>query len=102
MNKIIIILLALAGTAYAQTPSPDGPLKTSDVGIDRSGTCWVRGPANTLKQATPTLGTAVPITSATQILALGTWIIVSGGTATIVSSNGSTQTGVASGNAYPL
>lgn len=101
MRKLIMVaaLAGFAGTAQAQTP----PLNTSGVGIDRDGKCWVRGPANELTQVAPKLGTAVAVTSATQVLAKGVWLVVSStGTATVVVSDGTAQTGVASGNAYPV
>lgn len=101
MNKFIIIALAVFGTAaFAQK----APLKTSDVAVDANGICWVRGPANVLMacKSVPVLGTPVAITSATQVLTAGTWIIVSGGTATVVVSDGTAVTGVATGNAYPV
>jgi hypothetical protein len=98
--KKTLIALAVLGvtTAYAQTP----PLKTGDVAIDAKGICWIGGPANKLTQVAPKLGTPVAITSATQVLPAGVWLIASGGTATVVTSDGTAVTGVATGNAYPV
>ena len=100
MRRFIIAAVAVFGSvAYAQTP----PLKTSDVAIDAAGKCWVRGPANVLTEVPPVLGTAVPVTSATQVLAKGVWIVVSSaGVATVVVSDGTAVTGVAAGSAYPV
>ena len=98
MKCLMIIALGLVGAiAYAQT----GVLNTKDVGIDSAGKCWHRGPANAMVEVPPVLGTAVTITSATQVLPKGNWLIVSGSTATVVVSDGTAVTGVASGNAYP-
>lgn len=100
MRRFIIAAVAVLGSAAsAQTP----PLKTSDVAIDGAGRCWVRGPANVLTEVPPTLGTPVAVTSATQVLPKGVWIVVSSaGAATVVVSDGTAVTGVASGNAYPV
>lgn len=99
--KKIILAIALMGIAplYAQ---PTGALNTSGVGIDSKGKCWKQGPANALTEVLPVLGTAVTITSATQVLTKGSWLIVTGSTAHTLVSDGTTQTGVATGNAYPL
>lgn len=103
MKRMIIVALAVLGSAaaFAQT-GPAGALKTSDVGIDTNGVCWVRGPANALVRVAPKLGAPVPIASATDVLPAGTWLVVSAGTATVIVSDGSAVTGVATGNAYPL
>lgn len=101
MKRILVILTVFAGgTAYAQMP----PLKTSDVVYDAAGKCWVRGPADALIEVAPILGTPVTVTSATQILPRGVWIVVNSasGTATVVVSDGTAVTGVAAGSAYPV
>lgn len=102
MKRLVVALAVLGSAAYAQAPQPVPPLSTQGVGIDRNGICWVQGPANEVRQVAPKPGTPVAITSATQILAPGVWLVVSGSNVTVVVSDGTAVTGVASGNAYPV
>lgn len=95
-RALILAFIIISGTAFAQAP----PLKTSDVGIDANGTCWVRGPANVLTQVAPKLGTPQSVV-ATTVLAKGVWIVVGAGTAVVVVSDGTTVAGT-SGSAYPV
>lgn len=96
MRKILVVLAVFAAQAvYAQTPA----LKT-DVEIDDAGKCRVRGPASTMNEVTPVLGAPVTVTSETQVLAKGVWIVTSStDTVAVVISDGTAVTGVASGRA---
>jgi hypothetical protein len=100
MKRIILILALLASPAYAQGPT--GSLKTSDVGVDRAGVCWVRGPANVLSRCGPT-GAALTVTATTVLPSAGYWLIIPAvGTPTIVNADGTTTLAGAAGTAYPL
>lgn len=101
LKRTLLALVLFGSVAHAQT-GPVGALRTQGVGIDNNGTCWIQGPANALVRVAPKLGAPVPIASATDVLPAGTWLVVSAGTATVIVSDGSAVTGVATGNAYPL
>ena len=100
---VLLAFLGLAVFAQAQAPpEPKGALKTSDVGIDQTGVCWVRGPANELKPAGPFKASALTVTATTQLPA-GTWLVISttGAATLVVSATGTTAAGVA-GTAYKV
>jgi len=99
MNRITLLLALLAASASAQTPT--GALKTSDVGIDQAGVCWVRGPANALKQVGPT-GGALSVTATTVLPTAGYWLVISAGVPTVVNANGTSTAAGAIGTAYPV
>jgi hypothetical protein len=101
MKRIILILAILGSAAYAQQ-QPTPPLKTSDVGVDKNGVCWIRGPANVLTMCGPT-GAAMTVTAATILPTAGYWLVVStAGVPTIVSADGTTTAAGAIGKAYPV
>jgi hypothetical protein len=100
MRRTIFVLAMLGSTAYAADPT--GSLRTSGVGVDQAGVCWVQGPANVLRVCGAT-GSPHAVTAVTVLPSAGYWLIVPlTGTPVVVNADGTTTVAGTAGNAFPI